>query len=308
MNKRESVVAYVLRLLSLFDGGWIVRMYSRHNVKTIRASVLAARVSFAVWLLSCRFGSLKTDKTTFIQNGSPLASGKGFWVVIGGVPFRCHVSKGNHKLGKTRNISKLAGIDCGHCKHCLKDCYVLKSYSAYKFKFCNDMENSLLFHALTKFEAWDLFVAAFVEWWKSRRFDRSYFRIDESGELLNMQELLAWRQIALLCPETRFYTYTKMKYLFEQYEEQKTLRRLENFVVRFSPWLGDEANNPDTIKTMRGCGYYVLDVSENQLKDIARDSGGIVCACVGGNTKNACERCGHACAYRNITVFERLNA
>lgn len=239
------------------------------------------------------------------KNGDPAPGG--FYVVFLGYEWICKVSLHNHKLGKTASISKLAGSHCKHCKHCFKECYVLKSYRLYKDKIAADFNNSVLFDLLENF-GYDAFIKAFAAWWKRRKRNTRFFRWDESGDLISVLEVLAQRQIALMFPGTRFYTYTKRKPLFEAYEEQKLMKRIDNYVIRFSPWLGDEENNPATISGRRGCGYYVIDADAETVKRTAESAGGVVCLCVGGNTKDACRRCGHACAYRNKAVFEQLNA
>ena len=308
MNAREKalnarVLDYVYKVVSSISKQ-VIKLYEHNNIEhinTIRKQFTKAiNWIYATYLLSL------SEPVKEYHNGDSVVGG--FIVLYAGIPFVCKISDRNHKMGRTNSVSKLAGFSCRHCKHCLKFCYVLKSYMVYPDKVKADICNTILFKVMDRFDAWDVFVDAFVTWWKRKRTNTEYFRIDESGDLLSVEELIAWYMIAVRCPETRFYTYTKIKKIFEFYEEQGCLNKLDNLVVRFSPWLGDEENNPDTIKNMSGCGYYLMDLDNNTIHNLAKARGAAICPCINGNTKNACVKCGHKCAYRDITIYERLNA
>ena len=151
-------------------------------------------------------------------------------------------SGGNVKLGNMGSFSKLYGNDtfstrygmvcgsCGnHCIGCKHACYVRKSYrygsvinahARNTLAFRINLENAfseLDGQLSRKRKAWDV------------------VRINQSGEIESVSELLSWIRLARKHPESKFYIYTK-NFDAVEYVAETDIIVPDNFTLLISIW------------------------------------------------------------------------
>lgn len=90
-------------------------------------------------------------------------------------------------------------------------------------------------------------ISAVVEYCRKNK--PKYFRLLQAGELENVKMLWCFGQMALNCPETVFFLYTKRPEIIEQLrEKQPALLNLANLVITISQW-HNTVNVPDGFAT-----------------------------------------------------------
>lgn len=159
-----------------------------------------------------------------------------------------HLSKGNSKIGKMFNFSTLPGNEehmlilkngqiltdipgtCSkNCKACFDDCYAVNSCRQYHNTVIPAWaDNTLL---LQSGKVWTLLEDALVK----NAGKVKYFRINVSGELRNVDDIIHWNTLAHNHPEVTFAVYTKnlddLDLFFQQYEDSEP-----NFIINTSNW------------------------------------------------------------------------
>lgn len=108
---------------------------------------------------------------------------------------------GNHKLSKRQAIWTLpAGITCLGAGECAKWCYSRKAERCYK----NVRESRLWKLAISK-------DSLFVPYMTNTILNsgRMIVRIHQDGDFYSQEYLEKWKEVARLCPDVRFYAFTK---------------------------------------------------------------------------------------------------
>lgn len=147
---------------------------------------------------------------------------------------KLHISAGNKKIGRVFNFSTAPIITCGNCKHCKHCCYDVKACCQYKNVRIARAENTAMMikNQDETFKQIDNFIG--------RNHKRKFFRWHVSGEITSLSYLHAMVTIARKHPDWRFWTYTKMYTLVNQYCDEHGGRDAipENLTIMFSVWKG----------------------------------------------------------------------
>lgn len=159
-----------------------------------------------------------------------------------------HLSTGNSKIGHMFNFSTLPGnaehmlilksgkvltdipgTCSGHCETCFNDCYAVNSAKQHHNAVIPAWaDNTLL---LRSGKVWGLLEDALTK----NAGKVKFFRINVSGEITGVDDLVHWNTLALNHPEIRFGLYTKnfeaLDEFFQKYEESAP-----NFCINVSQW------------------------------------------------------------------------
>ena len=132
------------------------------------------------------------------------------------------ISTGNTKIGRVLNVSLMPVMTCGNCKHCMGYCYDVKACVRYPDK-C------------------------------ARRRKNLFFRWHVAGDIVDIDYLDRMVAIARMFPNFRFWTYTKMYSLVNEYVRTHGDNRQtaipSNLSIMFSEWSGTEMPNPYNFPT-----------------------------------------------------------
>lgn len=142
--------------------------------------------------------------------------------------------KGNRKVPwPTWNLPARATCP-GSTPECRRTCYALKAERYYPAVLPCRLAN-------LQWSLKDEFAERMIQLIRESR--PKYFRIHESGDFYSPEYFLAWVKIAKVCPETRFFAYTKVRSIFD-------LERPDNFVLIWSIY-------PDTTeRTPKGAAIF----------------------------------------------------
>ena len=121
------------------------------------------------------------------------------------------ISKGNRKIGRVHNVSTAPIITCGNCSHCSGLCYDVKANIQYK----NVMDARARNTVIAK-EHMDKFFTG-IRYYISRRKAHKYFRWHVGGEILSIEYFEEMVKTAVMFPDWKFWTYTKMHSIVNEY-------------------------------------------------------------------------------------------
>lgn len=135
-----------------------------------------------------------------------------------------------------------------------------------------------------------------VKYCKERRHPVELFRINVSGEVENPTQLLTWFSVAIACPDTKFYMYTKNTAVLE-----KTLEYAgnipANLAINISQW-------DNTVENKFGLQEFIYDDgSDKSLENVFH------CPAVGkggestGVKCSQCRRCTRRCDGQKTAVY-----
>lgn len=188
--------------------------------------------------------------------------------------------KGSDVLYIPRLNKRVRGT-CKDCDYCTKECYVNKSYNRYpKTAMYGHAVNAIGLRTCPSKVFQDLHAQLSV----TKRF--RIVRINQSGDIENLQELEMWFTLALLHPDFTFYLYTKQFKMAVEFIEGNTLPK--NFHINFSIWHEHGVNEYFTVAHYPNVHAFVFDDGETYIPatDYCR-------AYVNGklNHKITCEKC-----------------
>lgn len=156
------------------------------------------------------------------------------------------VSDGNMKIGRVLNFSKMPGLSCGNCSHCLPYCYDMKACAAYPSCLDARCRNYVLM--LSDAGRDRVFDAIAARMTNRKRQENRYYRHDVGGELMDIDELERLVLLAKIRPNYKLWTYTKMHALVNLYVKQHGGSREKaipkNLIIMFSEWDGMPLINP----------------------------------------------------------------
>ena len=149
------------------------------------------------------------------------------------------ISRGNKKIGYVLNVSLMPIMSCGNCKECQKLCYDIKACAMYSGVIPARVRNTIL--------AMDYRDVYFSEIDKkcTRRKKNKMFRWHVAGDILDKDYLSRMCEIAIRHPDFRFWTYTKMYDLVNEYCDTHGGKSAipENLTILFSEWRGVPMDN-----------------------------------------------------------------
>lgn len=173
-----------------------------------------------------------------------------------------HISRGNSKLGRGiyafgtlpgnqdhmlrlnttgELLTDIPGTCSKYCEGCAKDgaCYAWRDCKLHHNVVIKAMgDNTLLLRSGALFPMLDQFISAknakFMESKDPEDIEVRLFRINTSGEVESLRDLLGWNDLALRHPEVQFGIYTKN---FDALEDFLTIGHFaDNFCVNVSQW------------------------------------------------------------------------
>ena len=167
---------------------------------------------------------------------------------------RLHVAHGNSKIGngiyafstlpgneeyllyaKGELLTNIPGTCSKHCKECFNNgCYACNSAKQYHNTVIPAWaENTLLLRSGKLKEE----LIKFFDQKAKTKNPVKIFRINVSGEIVSMEDLEMWNELAILYPQIKFGVYTKN---FEALDEfmQKHKSTADNLCVNISQWHG----------------------------------------------------------------------
>ena len=124
---------------------------------------------------------------------------------------KVHIAKGNRKVGRVWNVSNMPRVCCGNCSTCEHYCYDIKACIQYKNVMTARAENT----ALAQDDPVEYFTQIVNR--LTPRIKRKYFRWHVGGEILNKEYFTCMCLVASARPDWKFWTYTKMHDLVNQY-------------------------------------------------------------------------------------------
>lgn len=197
------------------------------------------------------------------------------------------ISVGNTKIGKVLNVSLPAIISCKECAHCMHECYDVRD-CRYKTTLNARARN------------WSIFTRSpeqfFTQIRKTIRRRRSFrfFRWHVGGDIPNMEYFAEVVRIAREFPQIRFWIYTKLYELVNEYVRTHggSIAEAipENLSVMFSEWRGFRMVNPYGFAEFRA--YYDDEEVPEGIMECRGDC-------------RICEEKGLGCPYRK-TVWTRI--
>lgn len=165
--------------------------------------------------------------------------------------------KGSDLLYIPRLEKRVRGT-CKDCDYCTKDCYVNKSYRRYpKTALYGHAVNTIGLRTCPSKVFQDLDHQLSV----TKRFN--VVRINQSGEIENLQELEMWVSLALLHPSFTFYLYTKRFNLAVEFIENNPLPK--NFHINFSIWHEHGVNAYFKVANYPNVHAFVYDDGETYI-------------------------------------------
>ena len=165
--------------------------------------------------------------------------------------------KGSDVLYIPRLNKRVRGT-CHDCDYCTKECYVNKSYNRYpKTAMYGHAVNAIGLRTCPNNVFQDLHAQLSV----TKRF--RIVRINQSGDLENLQELEMWFTLALLHPDFTFYLYTKQFKMAVEFIEGNTLPK--NFHINFSIWHEHGVNEYFTVAHYPNVHAFVFDDGETYI-------------------------------------------
>lgn len=150
---------------------------------------------------------------------------------------KIHIATGNRKVGRIKNVSLMSRICCGNCKTCEHYCYDIKAALQYGNVMKARAENTALAYR-DRYDYFHQIIDAL-----SPRCKRKFFRFHVGGEILDFDYLRGMCYVALMRPDWKIWTYTKMHDVVNRFiRECGSLP--ENLVVLYSKDRNAVVENP----------------------------------------------------------------
>lgn len=158
------------------------------------------------------------------------------------------ISTGNTKIGRVLNVSLMPVMTCGNCEHCMGYCYDVKACVRYPDTVIDArMRNTVLLQRDR-----NLYFQYIIDKCARRR-KNLFFRWHVAGDIVDIDYLDRMVAIARMFPNFRFWTYTKMYSLVNEYVRTHGDNRQtaipSNLSIMFSEWSGTEMPNPYNFPT-----------------------------------------------------------
>lgn len=166
--------------------------------------------------------------------------------------------KGSERLWIKELKAKVTGT-CKNCSSCTNDCYVNKSYLRYP--------NVKLAHAKNAVglrQAFDKVFSDLNNQIKNAVNKIKIVRINQSGELRDEKELLAWCNLAKNNKETSFYVYTKNYDVATAVLLEK--RVPNNMTILYSIWHENGKKEYESVKHLPNVKAFVYDDGNVSVK------------------------------------------
>jgi len=202
---------------------------------------------------------------------------------------RLHLSKGNNKIGKGiwafatvpgneehrptlktgEVLSNVVGTCSKYCEGCAKNgaCYAWRDFMLHH-NVCVEAwsENTLLLRSGKLYDEIDEFItkanAKYLKTGDEKYHKIATFRINTSGEIENVFQLIGWNELAKKHPEVTFGIYTKNYDALETFL-QRYGDAADNFVINVSQWHGVA---DDFLKKYAG-KFNVFEYDDSNRKD-----------------------------------------
>ncbi len=153
------------------------------------------------------------------------------------------ISTGNTKIGRVLNVSLMPVMTCGNCEHCMGYCYDVKSC----VRFPDTVIDARMRNTVLLQRDRDAYFKAIADKCARRR-KNMFFRWHVAGDIVDIDYLDRMIAIARQFPNFRFWTYTKMYRLVNEYVRTHGGNRQtaipSNLSIMFSEWSGVEMPNP----------------------------------------------------------------
>ena len=158
------------------------------------------------------------------------------------------ISNGNTKIGRVLNVSLMPVMTCGNCKHCMGYCYDVKSCCRFPDTVIDArMRNTVLLHRDR-----DRYFNYIIDKCARRRKNK-FFRWHVAGDIVDIDYLDRMCAIARMFPDFKFWTYTKMYDIVNEYVrthgDDRAIAIPSNLSIMFSEWSGQDMPNPYNFPT-----------------------------------------------------------
>lgn len=205
------------------------------------------------------------------------------------------ISKGNGKIGQMMIWSIPAGDSCpGKSDLCFENCYARKNHFTHKTVINVYRKN---WRAAERDNFAELMVA------EIKKRPEKLFRIHAAGDFYSAEYVDKWAKIAKMCPDVRFYAYTRSWRLKNILKALLAFRRLPNVRMWFS--VDQETGRPPRKYRRVKIAYMQVgadDIPSATCDLVFRDhhlrrsvqkkiNGVMVCPVENGVTKLTCEQC-----------------
>ena len=158
------------------------------------------------------------------------------------------ISAGNDKIGHAFNVSLPAILTCGRCSHCAPYCYDVKTCNFRPNVIDARARNYVILHLYR-----ERYFREIREKLRRSRRKNPCFRWHVGGEIPDAAYFAEMVSIAREFPAVRFWTYTKVHYIVNEYVRTHGGSRAaaipENLHVMFSVWSGMPTENPYNFPT-----------------------------------------------------------
>lgn len=150
------------------------------------------------------------------------------------------ISSGNVKIGRVLNVSLPPVISCGNCKECMHYCYDIKACLQYPNTVIDARVRNYMILKKDRSE----YFRRIREKLARRRVNK-FMRWHVSGDILDLDYFANMVSIARDFPAFRFWTYTKMYSIVNEYCDKFGRDAIpSNFSIMFSEWDGMPLDNP----------------------------------------------------------------
>lgn len=153
------------------------------------------------------------------------------------------VSNGNTKIGRVLNVSLMPVMTCGNCSHCMGYCYDVKAC----VRFADTVIGARMRNTVLLMRDRDRYFN-YIIGKCSRRRKNKFFRWHVAGDIVDIDYLDRMCAIARMFPDFKFWTYTKMYDIVNEYVRThggyRAIAIPSNLSIMFSEWSGVEMPNP----------------------------------------------------------------
>ena len=153
------------------------------------------------------------------------------------------ISQGNTKIGKVLNVSLMPVMTCGNCQHCMGYCYDVKAC----VRFADTVIGARMRNTVLLMRDRDRYFNFIISKCARRRKNK-FFRWHVAGDIVDIDYLDRMCAIARMFPDFKFWTYTKMYDIVNEYVrthgDDRAVAIPSNLSIMFSEWSGVEMPNP----------------------------------------------------------------